>query len=445
MSILKIEVARKFVPLLGPGRDKAAFGGRGSGKSHFFAGLLVEDSLAEPSISGEGMRAICIREVQRDLTQSVKHLIEDKLSRHRLGEADGFKVFRDVIKTPKDGAIIFKGMQDYTADSIKSLENFKRAWWEEAQGATQHSVNLLRPTIRAPGSQLWWSWNPRRKSDPVDAMFRGAEKPSDSIVVETNWRDNPWWTPELESERKDTLRLQPEQYDHIWEGGYAKALAGAYFARQLAEAKAEGRITRLKADPLLPVYAVFDLGGAGASADAMAIWIVQYFAHEIRFLDYLEGVGQVLAYYVNELRARGWARAVCITPHDGVNTNAITGKRYVDHLRDAEFEAEEPVKNQGKGAAALRIEAARRLFPQILFNESTTEAGRDALGFYHEKKDDVRNVGLGPDHDWSSHCADAFGLACIYAEQVSRVRQREANRPRVREWQPYDSGMGLLG
>ena len=135
MSALDIETARVFQPLLAPARYKGGWGGRGSGKSHFFADLMVEDSLAEPGISGEGLRSVCIREVQKDLSQSSKLLIEDKLAKHRLGEADGFKVFRDVIETPKDGIIIFKGMQDYTAESVKSLENFKRAWWEEAQTA----------------------------------------------------------------------------------------------------------------------------------------------------------------------------------------------------------------------------------------------------------------------------------------------------------------------
>jgi len=122
MSTLDLQTARVFVPLLEPARDKAAWGGRGSGKSHFFAELLIEDSLAEPGESGEGLRSVCIREVQKDLAQSSKLLIETKLNRLGLSEADGFKVFKDVIQTPGDGLIIFKGMNDYTADSIKSLE-----------------------------------------------------------------------------------------------------------------------------------------------------------------------------------------------------------------------------------------------------------------------------------------------------------------------------------
>jgi phage terminase large subunit len=250
-------------------------------------------------------------------------------------------------------------------------------------------------------------------------------------VVQANWRDNPWFPQVLEDERKLDLELYPERYDHIWEGGYAKAFEGAYFAAQLNAAK--GRIGKVSADPLLPIRAYFDLGGSSASADAMAIWIVQFVGQEVRVLDYIEGVGQVLAYYVNELRSRGYAKCMCILPHDGINENNITGKRYADHLREAEFNVPEPIKNQGKGAAAMRIEAVRRIFPKIWFNAETTEAGRDALGYYHERKDETRNIGLGPEHDWSSHAADAFGLMAISYEEPSRTRafSRTINYPKA--------------
>lgn len=381
---------------------------------------MVEDCLRHPGENaGEGMRAVCIREVQKDLKESAKLLIEDKLATCRIGEADGFRVFREAIETPGDGIIIFKGMQDYTAESIKSLERFKRAWWEEAQTATARSLSMLRPTIRDEGSEIWASWNPRRKSDPMDQLLRGSTPPTGAVIVQANWRDNPWFPKVLNQERLDCLRDSPEQYQHIWDGDYARALEGAYFAAELAKARTEGRIGKVAADPLLPTRAFFDLGGSGANADAMAIWIVQWVAQEIRVLDYIEGQGQVLAYYVNELRSRGWAKAICYLPHDGVNENNITGLRYEDHLRQAEFSVEPPVKNQGKGAAMMRVEAVRRLFPKIWFNEAKTEAGRDALGYYHERKDETRNVGLGPEHDWSSHAADAFGLMAICYREPS--------------------------
>lgn len=406
-----------------PSRFKGIHGGRGKGGSHFFADSLIEECVTEP-----GTRAVCIREVQRTLAQSSKHLLEKKIQQHGLGEQ--FECLHDRIKAPGDGLIIFTGMQDHTAESVKSLEGCRIAWTDEAQTMSARSLSLLRPTIRVEKSELWFSWNPRRKSDAVDEFLRG-QKPHNAIVVAASWRDNPWFPAVLEEERQLELQLYPDRYEHIWEGGYAKAFEGAYFAAGLGAAKTSGRIGVVSADPLLPLRAYWDLGGSGATADAMAIWIVQFVGQEIRVLDYIEGVGQVLAYYVTELRKRGYQDVMCILPHDGVNENNITGKRYEDHLKDAEFQTE-IVKNQGRGAAMMRVEAVRRIMPKVWFNAATTEAGREALGYYHERKDEIRNVGLGPDHDWSSHCADAFGLMAIHYEEPSKAR----NFARKIEYQP---------
>jgi hypothetical protein len=190
-----------------------------------------------------------------------------------------------VIETPGDGVIAFQGMQDHTAESIKSLEGFKRAWTEEAQSLSARSLILLRPTIRAPGSELWFGWNPRLKVDPVDVMLRGEEQPTGAVVVRANWSDNPWFPAELEQERQDCLRMQPEQYDHIWEGGYVTVAEGAYYAKQLAEAKAEDR--HVAADPLMEYRAFWDIG----TRDATAIWIAQFVGREIRVLNYYEATG----------------------------------------------------------------------------------------------------------------------------------------------------------
>lgn len=413
LSILQREVAGVFEPLLEPSRYKGAHGGRGSGKSHFFAEQMIEDSLAEP-----GMLSVCIREVQKSLKDSAKRLIESKLEKFRLGEADGFKVFRDEIKTPGDGVIVFQGMQDHTAESIKSLEGFRRAWVEEAQSLSARSLALLRPTLRAAGSELWFGWNPRLCLDPVDMMLRGPERPTGAVVVQANWSDNPWFPPELERERQDCLRMQADQYDHIWEGGYVTIAEGAYYARQLAEAKP--RIGHVSADPLMEYRAFWDIG----TRDATAIWIAQFIGREIRCLDYYEAVGQPLSAHLQWLRGRGYEKALCVLPHDGESVNHISADRFEDHIRQAGFRVE-TIRNQGKGAAMKRIEAARRLFPSIWFNADTTEAGRQALGWYHERRDDQRNIGLGPEHDWSSHGADAFGLMCVAYEAP-----REARRPR---------------
>ena len=363
-----------------------------------------------------GTRAVCIREVQRTLAQSSKALIEDKID--QLGVGDRFDIKQDRITTPGDGVILFNGMQNHTAESIKSLEGVRIAWIEEAQTLSQRSLALLRPTIRVEDSEIWASWNPRRKSDAIDEFLR-KKKPGNAIVVQANWRDNPWFPDVLEEERLLDLKAYPDRYPHIWEGEYARAFEGAYFAKVLAEATAQGRIGRVAADPILPLRAFWDIGGAGAQADAMAIWIVQWVGQEIRVLDYIEGIGQVLGYYTAEMRDRGYEKAECYLPHDGVNANIVTGKRFEDHLRDADFNVT-TVPNQGRGAAKMRIEAVRRIFPKCWFNEATTEPGRDALGYYHEKKDEERDVGLGPEHDWSSHGSDAFGLMAVCYEEPGR-------------------------
>ena len=425
MSVLSLPTADVFKPLLEPARYKGAYGGRGSGKSHFFADLLIEDSLLE-----KGLRSVCIREVQKSLKDSAKRLIEDKLAEHELGEADGFKVFREVIETPGDGVITFQGMQDHTAESIKSLEGFKRAWGEEAQTLSARSLSLLRPTIRAESSQLWFSWNPRRKNDPVDAMLRSATLPTGATVIRANWSDNPWFPSVLDQERRDCLRDNPDQYDHIWEGGYAGVIDGAYFAKCIAQAKSQGRIGNVSADPLMTYRAIFDIGGTGAKADAVAIWIAQFIGREIRVLNYYEAIGQPLATHVNWLRDNGYGKALCVLPHDGTTNDKVYDVSYESALQQAQFETL-VIPNQGKGAAAMRVEAARRLFPSIWFNQATTQGGIDALGWYHERKDEVRNIGLGPEHDWSSHGADAFGLMCVAYEAPQQEEDRSPRFSRM--------------
>jgi phage terminase large subunit len=146
-----------------------------------------------------------------------------------------------VIETPGDGLMIFKGMNDYTADSIKSLEGFKRAWWEEAQTATATSLNLLRPTLRAPGSELWFSGTPAQ-DDPVDVMLRGAELPTGLGRRPGELARQPVVHCGAGAGAQDCLRMQPDQYDHIWEGGYVTVIEGRTTPSCLAEAKRTGRI-----------------------------------------------------------------------------------------------------------------------------------------------------------------------------------------------------------
>ena len=419
---LRIPTAEVFEPLLHPARYKGAWGGRGSGKSHFFAGLMIEEALMI-----QGYRAVCIREVQKSLKQSAKRLLEDKLQDYGLGEAQGFKVFREVIETPGDGVITFTGMQDHTADSVKSLEGFDRAWVEEAQSLSDRSMSLLRPTIRKEGSELWFSWNPQRATDPVDMMLRGATTPTGSKVVRANWSDNPWLPKVLEQERRDCLEATPERYGHIWEGEYATVLEGAYYAKHLTEAQLDGRIGFVARDPLAKVYACWDIGGTSGKSDATAIWIVQFIGTEVRVLDYYEAVGQPFDAHVYWLRSSGYEDALCVLPHDGRKHDTVFSVTPEGYLRQAGFTVD-LIPNQGRGAALQRIEAVRNILPFCRFNAETTEGGREALGWYHEKRDEIRGIGLGPDHDWSSHCADAFGAVALYQKMAVRQTSRQPLR-----------------
>lgn len=417
MSALELDIptATVFEPLLDPCRYKGAYGGRGSGKSHFFAEMLVEQAIMRP-----GLRAVCVREVQKSLKESAKKLIEDKIEALKVGHL--FEVLQSEIRTPGGGLIIFQGLKDHTAESIKSLEGFDICWVEEGQAITEQSWKMLRPTIRAEGSEIWVSWNPRRRIDPVDRFFR-QEQRDNAVSVKANWSENPWFPEVLEADRQDDQAKDPDSYDHVWEGDYVSIVTGAYYARGLKDAEREGRVRPLAYDPMLPLLTYHDIGGAGAKADAYTIWVCQLVGAEIHWLDYYETRGQTLAYHANWLRDSGYKDAHIILPHDGLNTNNISGKTYEDHWEEAGFSNVRTVPNQGKGAAKQRVEAGRRLFPRMVFDRTKTEAGRQALGWYHERHDENRDVGLGPEHDWSSHGADSFGLGCIDYEEPKNVAQ----------------------
>lgn len=439
MSSLRIETAEVFEPLLHPARYKGGWGGRGSGKSHFFAEDLIDHAARWKGESGEGLRALSFREVQKSLKESAKFLIESKLRKFGLGERDGFKVYTDRIALPGDGVVAFTGMQDHTADSVKSYEGFHIAWGEEAQSISSHSLSLLRPTIRwenerlGLASELWFSWNPRFKSDAVDRLLRSESIPSNATVVKANWSDNPWFPKVLEEERQDCIRIDPDGYYHIWEGDYATVTSGAYYAKHIVTARQEGRITAVTPDPLMTIRLFVDIGGTGAKADAFTIWAAQFIGTSIRWLKYYEAVGQPLETHLRWMREQGYTpdKAQIWLPHDGATHDKVYSVSYESALKQAGY-AVTVVKNQGKGAAKARIEAARRLFPSMWFDEKECEAGLGALGWYHEKKDETRNIGLGPEHDWASHGADSFGLGCIvYAPPKAKSNKDKTPKVRV--------------
>lgn len=224
---LTIQTPRWALPLLRPARFKGVWGGRASGKSHVMA-----ENLVEAMVMDADLRAVCIREVQKSLKFSAKQLIEDKIE--TLGVGHLFEVQTAEIKRRGgNGICIFQGMQDHTADSIKSLEGFRIAWIEEAQALSAKSLRLLRPTMRAPGAEIWASWNPDQPDDAIDAFLRGPIPPENAIVVRANWQDNPWLPDEMRAEIAHDRKGDPETYAHVWLGEYntrsdAQVFSGRY-------------------------------------------------------------------------------------------------------------------------------------------------------------------------------------------------------------------------
>jgi len=397
---------------------RGAYGGRGSAKTRSFAKMVAVEGMRFGRAGISGI-LLCARQFQNSLSDSsleeCKRAIEDEPVLAAYYES-GEQYIRS-----RDGRITFafSGL-DRNIASVKSKGRILLCWVDEAEPVTESAWSILVPTLREEGdgwnAELWVTWNPRRKSAAVESRFRMSRDPLVK-VVELNWRDNPKFPAKLERDRSRDLSERPDRYRHVWEGDYETAVEGAYFARELESARTDGRICRVPVDPLMTVRLFWDIGGTGARADACAIWAAQFVGLEVRALDYYEAVGQPLAAHVTWLRGRGYGpdAAQVWLPHDGATNDKVHSVSFQSALQDVGYSVT-VVPNQGAGAARKRIEAARRLFPSISFDETRTQAGRDALGWYHEKRDDERGVGLGPSHDWASHGADAFGLMCCVYE-----------------------------
>ena len=218
---IRFQTPRWAVPLLQPMRYKGAKGGRGGGKSHFFAEMALDRM-----IENKNTNIVCIREIQKSIKFSVKKLVEDKIKENKLEGL--FEITQTEIRRKNgDGVIIFQGMQDHTADSIKSLEAFDIAWVEEAQSVSERSLELLLPTIRADGSEIWFSWNPFTPDDPVDKFF--SVKSDDKIVVNVNYTDNPFANDVIFNEAARHKLERPDTFGNVWLGEYARS--GLVFKR----------------------------------------------------------------------------------------------------------------------------------------------------------------------------------------------------------------------
>lgn len=437
MNTAQIELPPKLIPVfLGEARYRGAFGGRGSAKTRTFAKMTAVWALSFAQAGVSGI-ILCGRELVNSLDESsfaeVKAAIESEpdllLPYFELGST--------YIRTrDKRVEYAFAGLR-HNLRSIKSKARILLCWVDEAEPVTEEGWTTLIPTVREEGelggddweSEIWVTWNPERKGSPTDKRFR-IDPPPGAKIVQMNYKDNPWFPRVLERDRVLDLEKRPDSYAHIWDGDYVTAVEGAYYAKMLAQAKLDGRICRLNADPLFTIRLHCDIGGTGKKSDAFTIWADQYVGREIRVLDYYEAVGQPIGAHLEWLRSRGYTKgkAVIVLPHDGDNNDRVYDVSYRSAFEEAGYEVE-VIPNQGTGAAKMRIEAGRRLFSNIWFDEARTEGGRAALGWYHEKIDQERGIGLGPDHDWSSHGADAFGLMCVAYEPPTKYDMAQVEVP----------------
>lgn len=293
MSVLDIPTPRVFLPLLEPARYKGVWGGRGSGKSNIFAEMIVERFIEDPTT-----RVVCIREVQKSLKESAKRLIEDKIQ--TLGQGHLLEVQEAQIKTRQGGLIVFNGMQDHTAESIKSLEGFDLAFVEEAQALSRRSLRLLRPTLRKEGSELWFAWNPRKPTDPIDEFLRGEILPDGAIVIKANWSDNPFFPEELRKEMELDRVRYPDTFENIWNGEYESITEALIFNGKVEESAFE-----------TPEFARFFFGADFGFANDPNVLIRCFIQDECLFIDheaygYRVELDEMPAFYDSVPESRKW-------------------------------------------------------------------------------------------------------------------------------------------
>ena len=436
MATAQIRLPAKLVPVFeGEADVRRAHGGRGSAKSRSFAKMTAVRALMWDAEGREGI-ILCARQFMNSLADSSMEEVKAAI-RSEPWLAAAFEIGETFIRT-KSGRISYAFMGlSRNIDSVKSTSRILLAWVEEAENVIEEAWVKLIPTLREEDSELWLTWNPERPESATNKRFRNSSDPRTKIV-EMNWRDNPWFPQKLERERVKDKAERPHLYEHVWEGAYLEVAEGAYFAPYLTKAKEDCRIGLVAEDPHLVVRLFADIGGTGAKADNFVFWAAQWVQLEIRWTNHYEVQGQPIGAHLNWMRSQGYTpdRVVIYLPHDGDTKDRVFDVSYRTAFEAAGYRVE-VIPNQGKGAAMQRVEKGRELFPRMRFDEAKTEAGRKALGWYHEKKDEQRGIGLGPEHDWSSHSADAFGAGCVAYEEP---RQREPVKQPV-----YHGSGGWMG
>jgi len=407
MTAQVVTFPEAFEPLLAPRRYKAALGGRGSAKSHSFAMLTILRCVQAPT------RVVCIREVQNTIRDSVRQLLVDKIA--GMGVAHLFEVLENEIRGKNGSLIIFRGMRDMNALGIQSLEGFDIAWCEEAQSLSQRSLDVLRPTIRKEGSEMWFSYNPRRKSDPVDVFFRGPVRHTDAIFVTMNWSDNPFLPNALLQEKNIDYLRDPVKAQHVWDGGYEVRTEGAYYGRDLVEAENAGRVARVPYDREAPVHAAWDLG----VGDSTAIVVFQRVGLEWHVLNYYESSGKALDHYLAWTRALPYSIDTHYLPHDARQRELQSGKSREHFFADRGLRSH-IVPNH---AIDDGIHAVRMALPKTWIDSVNCERLVDCLRNYRsEFSDKLQTLKPQPLHDEYSHGADAFRYMIMGANTFSATR-----------------------
>ena len=403
-------------------RYKGAYGGRGGAKSHFFAEMCIDECIERQA------RIVCIREIQNSIKDSVKQLLEDKIALKDVGHL--FQVLDQEIRGPNNSIIIFKGMQSYNAENIKSLEAYDIAWVEEAQTLSEYSLRLLRPTIRNIGSELWFSWNPRYKTDCVDRFFRHTP-PKEAISVLVNWRDNPWFPEVLKKEKAHDFLLDDDNAAHVWEGGYFAGM-GTILAKWINKADNEGRLNTCTYDPNgSPVYLSSDIG----FRDTAAWWFWQTKLGGFTIFDYDQAVGLDADDWIPRLQERlelngikNSKLGVIYLPQDAkaktFQSKRSAVERFLEAFGPRKIDITPPIRVKD------RINAARVIVRHCEFNKIACEEGLDGLrAWSFEYNEETGILSKEPKHDWASHPGDAFSYgAQVLSEKLPEPKEPEPDR-----------------
>lgn len=409
---MRAQFPAKLEPLFRPHRYKVIKGGRGSGKSWGVARALLIQARSKR------MRVLCTREVQKSIKDSVHALLSDQVA--ALGFASDFDILETEIRCRVTGSVfLFAGLQQHTVDSIKSFEGCDVVWIEEAHSVSGKSWDVLVPTIRKPGSEIWVTYNPQLDTDEVHQRFV-LNTPPGAVVITMNWADNPWFPAVLDAERNHARATMPDaKYRHIWEGQCMPAVEGAIYFDEVARAEAEERITRVSADRLLKVHAVWDLGWN----DSMSIIMVQRSASELRIVDYIEDSHKKLSDYVDMLKAKPYTWGDDWIPHDGFARDYKTGKSADEMLRAMGRSVKQTPNMDIEGG----IKAAREVFERVWFDKEKAARLVECLKRYRRNIGQRTGEAGTPLHDEFSHGADAFRYLALVADQL----RNNAGRARV--------------